>query len=216
MVLITDVAHWEGLADVDPEYEMREEKIQAQFIRRNDRIDGAKVSKITAGTKWVDVRDAADKRIIRVELGELVTVSRRYQTQASAKYLSRADQNVRLAKILAEDVDEVTEVLERMKRKLDDWGYIDYGPICDLIETQARVRVMKSFTQAVEYLAKNDDWEGDLVDALDEFRAELVKNLSSRHRNRALSRSSNMISNLMEDAEREAEAKFADWLYWRL
>lgn len=185
-------------------------------LRRDDELNGELVAKTKVGTKWVEIRDADSKLIQRVLRDETVTIRRRVETKESRDRDHRVDGNRMILRQLVSYDAGFKRAIEKLNEDLGRYFFADYSRLQDLMEEQAEYRVMRRFDQAVTYCSEQDEFEGDLVDVLDDFCDTLRSEVLAPYRNRGIGRSSNQLSNLQEDVDNEAKLNFIDNAkYWR-
>lgn len=202
----------------DTEWEDYEENIQAKLARKGDRLDdGSPVfGRISNGHKYTRIFGLDEQQLLRVELDTIITVTRRRETEESRERTGRYDKIRRICRTLRDlDLDsDLESVLERLNGDAKQYHYADYGVVGMLISAQAERRVWAQFQQAAEWASKAEAATGDPVDFLDEYLDDLRNQLCAPHNHRSISRSTNVLSNLMDDAQLEQIAKFIDHTRW--
>lgn len=210
--------------DVEPEYEYREVETMIASVNRNDIVGSSTVASSKTGTKWTELFTASGVKICRRLNTDPVTVSRRFETEESLKARERAQWNQGIARNLKDHVHQTEfDIMASTTAKLEEclevtkMGYmLDYQKIGSLMETQATAKVHANFVQAMVHEASKDD-DRDLATLLEEYLVHLKDQLANKYSQRAISRSSNMVSNLMEDVDNSAIAHFIDqakWMRW--
>lgn len=195
-------------------YEDVVETIQAWRVWPGMEVSGRKVATKKAGTKWIVFRDADDNLIKRVELDSMVTVKRRKLTEASARAEHRHEANMTLVRELEKGIpQDLEDAVRKLSKTVIDKGYLpSYTDIGDILEAASRRKVLAQWFQAVEFQASpecKDRHDGDLLDFHRAYVAELTKaSVMYAHQHRAISRSTNMVSNLMDDCDMEATVQF--------
>lgn len=194
----------------DSQYETYETETTARNVRRGDVLDGKKVKDNKTGPKWSDISDTSGKRIMRVYAGTTLSVTRKRETDVSREVSRRADKNRAIARELVnfDPLESMNVAAREIAKNISDYQQTSYWQIGNLLTSQAKAKVELRFRATVEYFAEKEDFDGDLVDVLDDFVADLKEGMLVSHRHRSISRSTNQLSNLIEDCEREAEAEF--------
>lgn len=215
MALITDPAHYDKLGDIPLEYDVRVEEVAARYVQQGDILANHTVGEVKRGTKWADISDTEGKRILRVPLSDLVSVERQYPTEESVNARGRAHRNERIARALATRTDQIQEALDKLNKHYAEYGYLRHWEVEPLIAAAAEEKVWRRFVSAVSHYEEQEDFEGDLVDVVEEFKEHLKEGLTGEYRHRALSRSTSIVSNLMDDCDTAAEAAFVNkhWLW---
>ena len=204
-------------AQPETEYKTVQLTVRADQVRAGDvrlktqgnRTVTREVAEVKVGTKWVYLRDAQGKTIDELPLEAGVLVQRTQQTEDSAQAQHRAYQNRKLAQTLAGRSDGVQSALARVTEQITEYGAADYNAISGLLAAQAQLKVHNELVG----MALTEKYE-DLVAAAHAFAERLKNQLVQDVRHRALSRSTSVVSNLLEDCDREAMAKFIDDMRW--
>lgn len=201
----------------ETEYDAIDVDIVARTILLGDELRPAgKVTRVTRGNKYMTAFVENDVQILRVVLDDTITVTRHRETPESRERYARWSLNRELVMDLAKDHRAgLTKAQSMLNDYLNEYHYVDYQRIGAIMEEQAEYGVWVRFAQAVEYCEKQDDFGGDLVTVFDDYCDELKKHLLNRYSHRAISRSSNVLSNLIDDVDREAMAIFLDRNRWR-
>jgi len=207
MTILTSRDHY---PEPEREFELRVETVPARDVNAGDVIsDGTVVHRSKNGTKWTELFDANEKRICRILSDTDVTVTRKHETEASREARLRwmlADRI--LDKYERNPMGELDNAVKHLDKRVADYGSVDYGDVGNLLTANARREVLGYFQHTCDARASQEDYEGDIVDVHDEFIEGLKVLMSSAYRNRGISRSSNQLSNLMEDVLEEARADF--------
>jgi hypothetical protein len=205
----------------DTTYEDYTEEVTATNVRKGDRIGGpastAVVATTVVGRKYVTAFNGNEDQILRVELDEKVTVTRRKIDQATRDADRQYIKNIGVCKLYAGTNYRLPRAMEKLNDDVKAYRFngVDYQRLGAVIEAAAMDRVYEDFKQAMEYLAKREeDRPVNAAAAWDLWYDEQVKWMLTPHRHRAISNSTNVISNLIEHAQVEAVAKFLDLGKW--
>lgn len=179
-------------------------------VRLGDTVEEQVVANKTTGPKWTVLENAEGKRITRLENDVEVSAIRTEKTQEFLQSNRRYLKNEQIRETLS-GLGSATQVaLEKVTVDIDFNGYADYGSISALLAAQAGDRVLSQ----VSLMAQHAKAGQDLLDIY-EMAVERFKDiLASDYRNRALSRSTSVVSNLLEDCEKEAMAEFINRAQW--
>lgn len=186
----------------EPVYEDATLKIRAELVRYGDKVEGLGVATETiVARRWVHIA-YGDGQKVQLDRDQEVTVVRHLQTQASRDAGYRAWTNRRLAERLVARKDLVEDALDSMGVAVASDGYASPSVIAEYLQAQAESRLLNELAG----LAAKGDYE-DLLEAAREF-AEILKDRLIQDPHRALSRSSSVVHNLLEDCDREAWTQF--------
>ena len=204
-----------------PEAEYRTEisKVELQDVKKGDTlVTGAQspvnVHSVKVGTKWVELRDVIGKLILRAEVGTEVSVARDVETDESKERRLRARKNEMIRKAVAErDVNSAQKKALAVINKAVEEGYIVSSfQTADLIAAQAEDKVYDRLGAYITNNVGRELEDGTVIDetaAYEAYRESLKERLlGSYDLTRGLSRSTSVVSNLMDDAEREATVEF--------
>lgn len=204
----------------DTEWEDYDETIPARNARMGDRFAGgsAVFSKVANGHKYTTIFGSVGQQLFRGPLDDEIIVTRRRETKASRERTVRADKNRRVVREYNTAVktlgDELSKALRMLVEEVEQFHYVDYWKIGNLMAEQAERRLWVEFIQSIEYSSTRDEYN-EPVDFLDEFLGELKERMWKRHDfTRSISRSTNALSNLLDDVMREQTAKFIDHTKW--
>lgn len=205
--------------EVDAEYEDFSVQINAKYAMKGDRFEGgnAEFGKITNGHKYTTIFDKDGRQLWRGELYDIITVVRTRETSESRERTRRVDSNRRIIReVQKADLDRrLNAAVEKIQKEVSEYHFVDDRYVGSLLTAQAERRVWAHFLQAAEYVQTSDDHTGDPVSFLEEYLNELKNQLIKQYPyNRALSRSTSVLSNLYEDVEAEAIADFIDGTKW--
>lgn len=208
----------------DPEVEYTEELVHCALrnVCRGDSLNAMYVGSVKTGTKWTEVRAQESGTLILRDLNDTqVTVYRQKYTAEYRDAVREYDRNIRLIQNTLEDrsLTKLQRAGKKLAEDLED-EHIGYGTIEDLITTNAERQVRRDWLAAVEWArnpANEKPWQGTAGELFDAYLEDLKERLVARSTyNVSTSRSTNMVSNLMDDAEREAMAKFINDAKWWL
>jgi hypothetical protein len=209
-----DILNPDSYPEPETEYELVEEEVTARLVHKGDTLNYREVAKVKNGTKWTDITDKDGDMIVRVPIDEKLFVTRKRETEASRARTTRAMNNRSMAKKLAKWEPSAPAAFSKMSEHMDKGWMVDYSPLATFMEAQAEDQVMRRFKQAAEFLNKKDDFDGDLVAAHEAFCDDLRADFMKSYNHTAISRSSNQMANLLQDVQREAQAKFLDWAWY--
>lgn len=205
--------------------EIRTETIAAANVKINDELwltgdlyqtEGVTMKGVTGvnvvvtskrlATKYVWLNDDA----IRIPIATEVIVGRAYKTEAEVNAEVAAYRTEHLTTRFAQwnddPKDAIAEYLESMKTKGVSWDTMS-----NLVEAQAAAKV-----QAQTLHAWNNTQQKRPEVTINEFATEYAtymgEELLKAYGFRATSKSTNTLSNVMEEAEREAKAKMREFL----
>ncbi len=198
-------------------YETKTFTILANKIRKDDTIDGALVSTVAVGNKWVQVREDDGKLILRCLKSDSIQVDRAVETQQSVKADLRSRTNRKLCRKLSGDLREsVSDAQALVNEHLDTYTHASYDRVGTLLVAQENYRVWMTFKTAVDCQSTLDESEyKDICAIYEAYVAELKASFFSGAGGiRALSKSSNQLSNLMDDIALAAKTKFIEDSRW--
>ena len=199
--------------------------VKATEIRRNDFLLGRRgqgggqplVKKVEPKVKWVYVTDTNDKvwefpkdqdnvmvmreteasRMARVEADH-----REYRNEKIQKWFDKFESRRHTLAAQA----KINEILSNEGALVDDWNMRGF------IEAQASDKVEARVHHALEfYFRKQEEGESvaaDLVEMVEKIADDVKDSLFSEY-NSGLSRSTSVVENVMEDADRAAKGRFA-------
>lgn len=198
--------------------------IKATEIRRNDYLLGRQsmggqplVTKVEAKVKWVYVTDTNDKVWEFPKDQENVLVMR--ETEASRNARIEADhrehRNEKIGKWFEnfESRRHTLEAQAKINEILSNEGtLVGYFEMSNFIEAQAADRVEARVHHALEYyfrkVVDGEPVATDLVEMVEQIAFDFKDSLLSEY-NSGLSRSTSVVENVMADADRSAQARFA-------
>lgn len=174
------------------------------------------VHSVKVGTKWVELRNNIGKLIMRVEAATELTVGREFETDESKAARERAFRNEAIRKSVAKkDVNSNTLKALAALTEQAEKGYIaDSFKTSALLAAQAEDKVADGFGAFVtNNVGRVNKETGEVIDETAAWEAyiEVLKERllgRSYDMTRGLSRSTSVVSNVMDDAEREATVEF--------
>lgn len=196
-----------------PGFEIKTVETTVENVRKGDIIGGAtagwKVETVKVGTKWVELRDADGKLIVRTEVGAQIDVEREIETEESIK----ARETARATKQLQEMVDGSQADVDRALKSYTE--YVTNNPF-NISDPSGVMMAQASHheLQRIASILDGNDKASTLLEAAEIWKRQTVKDLTGRFSTRALSRSTSVMSNLSEDIEREAKLILLDKLEW--
>lgn len=202
-----------------PEFRTELLTVKIEDVLKGDTFARAGKEKVVhaakLGTKWVELRDEQGVLIIRQQVGTTVPVAREVETDESKARRNRALSNETIRKSVAKrDVNTATtKALAKINEKVAQGYTISSFEMSDLIAAQAEDRVYDRFTAFVtNNVGRVNEETGEVVDetaAMEAYR-EILKDrlIGAFDLTRGLSRSTSVVSNIMDDAEREATVEF--------
>lgn len=190
----------------EPETEAVKETVKVEDVALGDQVDAGTITEKKVGTKWVYLTVQGPTSSHKGEFlrGTEVKVLREKETKESQKARDRARRNRALQQWILGRRGPLDRALEKFNANMAAYDHADPESV---LVAQADHKILARFAHAAE---GNFTGAKDLVELRDAFVAELVEYLVSDLRHRALSRSTSVISNLLEDVEREATARFIE------
>lgn len=202
-----------------PEFRTELLTVKIEDVLKGDTFARAGKEKVVhaakLGTKWVELRDEQGVLIIRQQVGTTVPVAREVETDESKARRQRALKNETIRKSVAKrNVNTATtKALAKINEQVAKGYTISSFEMSDLIAAQAEDRVYDRFTAFVtNNVGRVNEETGEVVDetaAMEAYR-EILKDrlIGAFDLTRGLSRSTSVVSNIMDDAEREATVEF--------
>lgn len=208
----------------DDEYVMMSHRFTINEVRVGDYVRGTRVEKIIRGHKYITLQDEHERTILRGEIlaDEEHGVGRRTQTKESRDAQRRWLRNMNLVRALANWKSDRAAARQALKERLDGEYSITYGDYDSILLAEARAEVWAGYAAVVDFMHNLTDTEhelygGDHFDAYESYCESLKDRFFNQYSNGALSRSSNQMSNLIEDVVREERMKFiarGETYYW--
>lgn len=190
----------------DTEYEYVEMEVEARNAQIGDQLVNhglAKVADVKVGTKWTEASARGGKRLFRTLNDITITVRRKNQTAESRA----ADLRVAVTQTLARNLsnthseDLVGPTQYRLNHDIDCGYAIRYDTVDDLLHLDARRVLDLQMRAAIEFQLNQVEFTGDLFDAYHLYIEDLKNTIATGYFG---NRSSNQMSNLMEDIKVEA------------
>lgn len=185
-------------------------EVAVENIRKGDVIStenygnwpyGATVARVDVKVKWVTVYGGTDDKLARVELGTKVKVDRQEPTD-SERYAANRMESLQNVQFLIGQRARRQTVHQYMAEVAEAGKTVGYDTVNNIITMQAEDVLWIRFENVVTRIKKIG---GDELTAL----ALYIHNLQDRrdYRN-PLSRSTSVVSNVMEDTEHYVTAEF--------
>jgi hypothetical protein len=193
----------------DHEYVTETLTVPATEVRKGDQVRGREVHQIKTGPTWVNLRDANDSRILQVQReGSTVVVERRTATPESKAAARRAIENYELQRELQNRDKGLQAAIDKMTAETLI-GRLSSFTLENLLQAQAEHKLLNQFAAMAEY-AEDDD----LVTVKEALTEQIEAKLLGRYTHRALSRSTSVTQNILDDVDLEVAAKFFDRRRW--
>lgn len=186
--------------------------IKAEHAKAGDVFKAKPVTAVKVGRKWVYVTVATDNGGTSHELpiGAEIEVVRNIETEESKRAGNRTWANREICKKAAKRTEAVEETLAEVTDQIANHGYANEWAMANLLSAQADLKIHNEFVG----FATRNDFE-DAVAAKQAFVGWLTDRVLAAAVNyRAISRSTSVVSNVMEDLEREAVGRFIDGSKW--
>ena len=195
--------------------------IEARTVKKGDRVSGRVVETRKTGSKWTELREVDGTLILRTLNEDPISVAREVPTdeeraaqRAEAEAKLREANNVSIEKWVRGAVDGYAEAMHKITQNLVERfsRYSSYSSYDDLLETDAMHKIACSI-EHVWKASRSEDrnreyWdeigEVDWVKAYELWAEDVKEKLLDRWSSRVFSRSTSVISNLLEDVERAA------------
>lgn len=197
-------------ADPPLSYSEAEVTIPAESVRVGDVLDGNRIASVKSGSKWTYLRDDNNKVLAEVQNRENVTVRRQEATADFSTEQYRARANRVIAERLSSRWGSLRSVQSKLNDDLDKNGTLDPAVLSRLLAVQAELKILDEFVQVASRSTNGED----LVDVQREFADYLSHRLVRESRNKALTRSSSVVVNLLDDVDREAMAEYIEKSRW--
>jgi len=196
--------------------------VEIRNVKRGDVMNGATVGDVRTGPKYVRVFDADGKQIASAATDQetLTVVVRDRETPESVEARRRAINNEAIEDRVAEETAKGPQprtlaALAGMTEEVTNGYHVNHVGVGGLMTAQAKDTLWARFISMVDYnfsdeaAARDDFTPVDHVGVLERFRSTVADLLLGSHDlTGGLSRSTSMVANLMNDAEREAYAEF--------
>lgn len=174
---------------------------------------GRKVANIKTGPKNTELFDENGKRIDYFPNATGILIERRVADQEVSDARYRAGRHNRILGMLENRREPVLKAQAALAEQVAELGFVDHWKLDAFIAAQGECRVWEGFAGVVENLANREGekaFEGDLVDAMTQYAEYLQEQVMSSYKHRALSRSTGVVSNLLDDVDMEATVKFIE------
>lgn len=201
----------------ETEYEYVEETKRIGNLRRGDNVQGwPAIGEIIHGHKYLTIKDSSGKQILRELataefLNSEVQVRVRRQTPASRAADRRYDGNISILRELRLYEQNYVGAKERFHARWEEWGALNYDFVGSLLNSEAKYKLWAAFAANIEYELEQGK---DHVQAMTDFVAMLKDRILKGYLVKGISRSSNQLSNLMEDVSNEAMIEFIQESRW--
>lgn len=173
--------------------------------RKGDTLNGRKVGEVKSGPKWVHIFDEDGRSIIRVPRDGItrLVVQRPVETEESQE-----------ARRLAYRTESILRAIPASRKRLEDYGLEvatrcsnggrgpDWSLYTNLFQAQAEAQLWDVVAHLIE------SREATPIEAHDMVIERCKKDLLEGHSIRGISRSTNQISNLMDEVSNEAKVDF--------
>lgn len=200
----------------EPVREEYTEMVPLHMIRKGDVLAGHRVSEIIRGHKYVTIKGAGGRQLMRepVDTPGKVQVHRDRETQESRDARLRAMKNNDVVNALAGYEADWTAAKANFEKELTEgtWGRMRSEFYGSLMSADARHQVWAGFAHVVE-VAQAPNSESPLAGldhvAVYEAYCDLLKEqVFAPYSNGPLGRSTNTIDNLQDDVLRHARVEF--------
>lgn len=192
--------------------------LEAGQIKRGDVFSRGKkmveAATVKVGPKNAEVLDKDDKSILYMAKENPVTVYREIETDESKAAREKALKADYLERELRDWKPSTEAVAGSLLEQAQEHGQVRAYTVADLINSQARDQVWYEWAGAHHYLTEGrreeDGGTVGTVEALQKFMEQQQRRLLNQFPHNALSRSTSVVDNAMEDANRSAVARFLD------
>lgn len=182
--------------------------VKASQLRKGDDYEGSPITSIKVGSKWVTIATEATPKHL-VPLDETVAVQREQPTEAAREADHAHYKETTAERAVDRAFARFQAATDRFNEKLTKYGRVDYMDVSEVVETQAR----KEIAERIKLTAERDGLS--YAEATAVVRESYRSNLSDYVIRTGIHRSTNVISNAMEDAKSEAILNFVgDSSYW--
>lgn len=208
---IFDIAQYESVTAVKT---LQEVTVRVEHVKVGDTYLGTPVTEVKVGRKWVYLTAQGATRVWKseIEIGTTVLVERQTETEESAQARHRAWASYEVCDGIAKAQGNVDSALATLNDRVATYGAADDRAFAGLMQAQATNKIVREFVQFATH-ESNAHLE-DAAAARDAFIAEVLVPRLSRSNFRALSRSTSVLDNLLEDVDREAVQRFIDTVRW--
>jgi hypothetical protein len=201
----------------ETEYERVEMQVRADEVRKEDQLlnnASLEVKARKTGTKWTELFDFEGGKIMRVLNDTTVTVLRKQETKGSAVAYELWWRETKLAKRFTTDPRDVfmAEVQKFNEHIANDYQ-LDYTRYGAIMEAQEKYTLERRIRQSLEHQYTEEG--KTLVEAWNAFVEHIRLSLTEGYGGTwGISRSSNQVSNLIEDVQRQVLVEFCREAKW--
>lgn len=188
------------------------EDVRKDDVFMHNPVVGTRVEAVSSKVKWVTITLHGVTAPVKRERGTLVEVQRSFPTDDEKLESDRAY----ASKQLWEWLDANSSGLKRTMADLVERGekgalYLGYSDMQNLVMGEALRNVADRLRRSTDSALKNDL---TIVNAAVAYAERVYEQRRQYGPSNPFSRSSNIMSNLMDDAVRYAEDKFLDSIKW--
>jgi len=191
------------------------ETVKLSEVRKTDQVFyGEKlvnVSDVKRGNKYITVIDENEKVVARDVPATEVKVVRETQESlraiGEAKHVNRVNQKLRENAAEFVPNEKTKEALAKLQANADAGYVADWSATTQLIRAQAHDEVYGRFYTSMQNVLERDP-ETNLIDFVEEYKEMLQREFLIHFS--GTSRSTNVVSNVMDDAKNEVIVKFLD------
>ncbi len=200
----------------DPVMEKILDDVEIQLMRKGDTLFDASrvVETVKTGPKWTELLDAEGKRILRLPKESIVMRQREVETKDSQVAIHRVRKNRSLLVGILSAKDNVQAALQNLNDTVEQYGYATESALSTLLKAQADMKVWGDFSRMANGEGAEKRQEKDLYDSMKTFSKHLGEKLIEGAQYNALSRSTSVLTNIMNDVDREAAARFIENARW--
>ena len=207
--------------------------VSAAHVKKGDVYGGRTVYTKKTGTKWTELREEDGMLILRTLNEDPISVAREVPTdeeraavEAERAAERRARSNEDIEAWVRTKIGKFEERMHGYTLKIINgsmsYSYDSYG---SMMEEQAEFEIAQAVKSIFEQGLKSDEdrseenlefWAGrerDWVNAFELWVEQAKEELTSRYSVRALSRSTSVISNLLEDVKRSITLELANGMF---
>jgi hypothetical protein len=210
------------------------ENVKADDIYTSHKGQTMVIGDVKVGTKWVTARTASGKLAFELVKGSTVAITRTVPTEeelaeqaANIEAQRRARSNENLQAWITDRTENLEQTLVRLATKIAD-GLSAYGLYGDMMVAQAEAKIAAEINHIQDIgnsEGRNEDYWGPIVErgqldatgAFELWAEQQKEKFTSRYAVKALSRSTSVVSNLLEDVETETRLTILDkgrWGMW--
>ena len=195
-----------------PEYDYNEIEIAAKDVKVGDLLNNGTVTEVKIGRKWayLTVQFPMMTKVAEIELQVVVRVARKTRTEDSSALARRAYTNGEISKIVTQRAGATDAALAAVAADISRCGAAGYNELSNLMAAQAKRALLTEF---VGFSTNGHAVFEDAVAAKQAF-IEVLKARLASDTFRALSRSTSVVSNLLDDVRRETELRFVADSRW--